>query len=217
MKAFDDLSELPFAAALRPFEDEEWGRDGEHDAVHVDGVTLENIEAPYSRFLECAFTKTAFEGGRLRGARFGDVWLREVRLVGTEMMETGWQDAAFAASVLAGVQAFGAALRRVVFSGCKLDSVNLRGATLTDVEFTDCLLRDVDLAGATIKRASFRGCTLRGVELTGAKLHQVDLRGAELGLSGGHESLRGAIIDSVQLLDLAPALAQSIGITVRDA
>jgi uncharacterized protein YjbI with pentapeptide repeats len=216
VKAFDDLSELPFASDLSPFEGE-WELDGDYDAAHFDGLTLENVAAPHSRFLECAFTKTAFEGGRLRGARFGDAWLREVRLVGTEIMETGWQDAAFVSSVLAGVQAFGASLTRVVFQSCKLDSVNLRGASLTEVEFADCLLRDVDLSGATIKRASFRGCTLRDVDLTDAKLYKVDLRGAELGLSGGHESLRGTIIDSVQLLDLAPALADSIGITVRDS
>lgn len=216
MKAFDDLSELPFAADLSPF-DGEWVLDGEYDTAHFEGLTLENVAAPHSRFLECAFTKTAFEGGRLRGARFGDVWLREVRLVGTEIMETSWQDAAFVSSVLAGVQAFGASLTRVAFTGCKLDSVNLRGATLTEVEFADCMLREVDLSGATIKRASFRGSTLREVELDGAKLYKVDMRGAELGLSGGHESLRGAIIDSTQLLDLAPALAESIGITVRDS
>jgi hypothetical protein len=44
----------------------------------------------------------------------------------------------------------------------------------------------------------------------------VDLRGAELGISGGYESLRGATIDSVQLVALAPLLARHLGITVTD-
>lgn len=215
VKAFEDVSELPFADALRPF-DGELGYDGSYDTFLFDGLTLEDVEAPHSHLMECALLRTAVEGGRLRGARFTDVWMRETRLVGTEMMESGWQDSALVASVLAGVQAFGASVQRVVFHGCKLDSVNLRGAKLVDVEFTDCLLRDVDLSGATVRKATFRGSTLRGVDLRAAKLTKADLRGARLELSGGYESLRGAIIDSVQLFDLAPALAAGLGITVTD-
>ena len=37
-----------------------------------------------------------------------------------------------------------------------------------------------------------------------------------LGITGGHESLRGAVISTTQLVDLAPALAHSLGITVKD-
>jgi hypothetical protein len=44
----------------------------------------------------------------------------------------------------------------------------------------------------------------------------VDLRGAELGISGGYESLGGTTIDSVQLVALAPLLARHLGITVAD-
>ena len=36
----------------------------------------------------------------------------------------------------------------------------------------------------------------------------MDLRGAELGITGGYEALRGATIDSVQLVSLAPLLAR---------
>ena len=45
---------------------------------------------------------------------------------------------------------------------------------------------------------------------------KVDLRGAELGITGGYESLRGTTIDSVQLVALAPLLANHLGITVKD-
>jgi hypothetical protein len=37
-----------------------------------------------------------------------------------------------------------------------------------------------------------------------------------LGIEAGYDALRGAIIDSGQLVDLAPALAQALGITVAD-
>lgn len=49
-----------------------------------------------------------------------------------------------------------------------------------------------------------------------AVLERVDLRGAvALDLADGHDSLRGAVIDTRQLLELAPALADALGITVK--
>jgi uncharacterized protein YjbI with pentapeptide repeats len=113
------------------------------------------------------------------------------------------------------VQAFGATLRRVTFSHCKLDSVNWRSAALREVRFVDCLLRDVDFGEATLTEVSFPGSTLDGVHLRGARLSKVDLRGAaSLGIADGVEALRGATIDHGQLLDLAPAFAQALGVTV---
>ena len=51
----------------------------------------------------------------------------------------------------------------------------------------------------------------------------VDLRGATLGGDGvagiraGYDSLRGARIDTLQLMTLAPLLAHHLGIAVEDA
>ncbi len=214
MKPFEDVSQLPFASALVPY-DGEWTPEGGFDAIKVIGQTLTDVDARSARFVECAFGQTTFDGGRLRGARLDEIWLRDVRMIATDLSETEWLDSAYVSSVLAGVQAYGAGLRRVIFQGCKLDSVNLRGARLTEVQFIDCLLRDVDFAGATLVKTGFHGSALRGVTLSRTTLDQVDFRGAELGISAGHESLRGAIIDATQLYDLAPALAKSLGITVR--
>ena len=116
----------------------------------------------------------------------------------------------------AGVQAFSSALRRVRFRGGKLDSVNFRGAVFTDVTFEDCMLRDTDFGGATLLRVGFAGCTLTGADFTKTACTEVDLRGAQLGITAGYESLRGATIDSVQLVALAPYLARHLGITVAD-
>ena len=44
----------------------------------------------------------------------------------------------------------------------------------------------------------------------------MDLRGAALGITAGYESLRGATIDSVQLVALAPLLARHLGLAVTD-
>jgi hypothetical protein len=215
MDPCQELSELPFASALVPH-DGGWWPDETYDAVHVDGGTLIGANAVGSRFMECAFTQVTFDGGSFRQARLSDVWLREVRLVATDLSESDWMDGTFVSTAIAGAQAYNSNLRRVAFRGCKIDSVNFRSAGLIDVVFDDCLLRDVDFAGATLERTRFPGSRLSGVDFTKATLKKVDLRGATLGISAGYDSLRGAIIDSGQLIDLAPTFAQVLGITVQD-
>jgi uncharacterized protein YjbI with pentapeptide repeats len=216
MHPYQELSELPFASALAPH-DGEWWPDETYDAVHVDGGTLAEVSAVGSRFMECAFTQVTFDGGSFRRARLSDVWLREARLVASDLSETDWLDAAFVSTVIAGAQAYNSNLRRVTFKGCKIDSVNFRSATLVDVVFDDCLLRDVDFGGATLERTRFPGCRFSGVDFTKATLKKVDLRGAVLGISAGFDALRGATIDSGQLIELAPTFAQVLGITVQDS
>ncbi len=134
----------------------------------------------------------------------------------TDLAETGWQDTTLTGCALAGVQAFSASMRRVTFRDGKLDSVNFRSGTLTDVRFENCLLRDAEFGGATLRRVSFAGCTLTRADFTKVSCTDVDLRGAALGIAAGYESLRGATIDSVQLVALAPLLARHLGITVAD-
>ncbi|MGD0376130.1 MAG: pentapeptide repeat-containing protein [Streptosporangiaceae bacterium] len=210
-----ELADLPFAAALTP------NRGGlapsaVYDCVHFDQVSFDEPEAASSRFIECAFTTVSFQGGRLQRARFSDVWLRDVRLVTTGLAETEWVNVIVAGSVAAGVEAFGAKLRRVTFRGCKLDSVNFRDAALTEVTFDNCDLRDVDFAGATLTRAAFPGSRLTRTDFSQARMDKTDLRGAELGVIIGQDSLRGAIIAAAQLVYLAPVLAETMGITVSD-
>jgi len=211
----EELSHLPYADVLRAY-DGPWKPDETYDTIHVDGGTVEGMDAAHARFLECAFTQVTFDGGILRRARMNDVWLHETRLVAPDLAESEWLDATLIDCVLAGAEMYGAELRRVVFRGCKLDSVNFREAALTDVRFENCVLRGADFAAAELVRVSFPGCRLSEVELARVTMTKVDLRGAELGIVGGHESLRGAIVSTPQLLDLAPAIAQSLGITVSD-
>jgi uncharacterized protein YjbI with pentapeptide repeats len=212
---WQDLGDLPFAAALAPHA----GRlapSTEYDGVHFDQLSLDEPQAASSRFIECAFTGVSLAGGRLQRARFTDVLMRDVRLVATRLAETQWTDAAVVASMAAGAEAFGAELRRVTFRGCKLDSVNFRGAALTEVTFDNCDLRDVDFAGATLTRAAFPNSRLARIDLTRASMDATDLRGAELGLIIDSTSLRGAIVSTAQLVTLAPVLAETMGITVSD-
>ncbi|HYA52044.1 MAG TPA: pentapeptide repeat-containing protein [Streptosporangiaceae bacterium] len=210
-----ELADLPFAAALQihrgglaPAE--------AYECAHFDQLDLYQPDAAGSRFLECAFTRVSIQEGQLRRARFADVWLCDVRLISTTLAESGWEGAEITGSVAAGAEAFAARLRRVSLRGCKLDSVNFRDAVLADVTFDNCVLSDVDFSGAALTRVVFRDSRLTRTNFTRVTMDEVDLRGAELGITVDPTCLRGAIVTTAQLMDLAPLLAGSMGLTVAD-
>lgn len=209
----DHLADLPYASTLRPHQGE-LGPDEDYEGVHFDGLDLDAPRAPGSRFMECAFTQVTMQDGRLRRARFNDVWLRGVRLTATELSDSNWIDATIIGSVAAGVVAHGSRLRQVTFRGCKLHGVNFRAATLTEVTFEDCMLREADFGGATLRRCQFPGSQLHETDFSQVTLDKVDLRGAELGIIITPGALSGATITPVQLAELAPLLAEHAGLTV---
>nr|WP_221333347.1 pentapeptide repeat-containing protein [Nocardia transvalensis] len=207
---------MPYARFLEIF-DAEPESDTEYESVHIDATTFDEVDARGIRLTESALTAAAFTGGTLRYSRFDDVWLRNVRLIGTNLGQSGWLNAEFVDCALSGAEAVGSQLRRIRFEGCKFESVNLRNAALQDVTFVDCVLRDTDFGEATLTRVSFPGCRLDEVALHGATLHDVDLRGAvSLDITAGIDALKGATVSTVQLFDLAPAFARAAGIIVRD-
>lgn len=211
-----DVTDLPYAHALDPGPSP-LQRDTDYDLRHFSSAEETDVDAGSSRFTECAFESVQFEDVRLRRAKFTDVWLRGARMLTVDFAESEWLDAAVLSSALAGVQGFGAQLRRVVFQRCKLDAVNLRGAYLQEVVFEDCILRDVDLTGAKMLEVSFPGSALRAAKLSKAKLARVDFRDATvLEVVDGYENLRGGIIDSGQAVELAADLAGALGISVQD-
>ena len=190
--------------------------DEEYDGYLFADTAFGDAHAGNCHFLDCEFAGISFDGGRLRKARFTDTRLRDVRFVASDLAETGWLDTTLGGCALAGVQAFSVSMRRVTFRDGKLDSVNFRSGTLTDVMFENCLLRDVEFGGATLQRVSFSGCTLTRADFAKVSCTDVDMRGADLGITAGYESLRGATIDSGQLVALAPLLARHLGIIVTD-
>lgn len=215
MADWQELADLPFASVLEPHAGG-LGRGADYDGVHFDQLSLDEPGAPGATFIECAFTGVSVQGGRLQQARLRDVLLRDVRLVATSLGESHWSDVAVADSLAAGAELFGSQLRRVTFRRCKLDSVNVRGAALTEVTFRDCELSDVDFAGATLTRCAFPGSRLTRADFSRVTMDRTDLRDAELGLIIDQNSLRGAIVSTAQLVQVAPVLAQTMGITVSD-
>ncbi|NKY52109.1 pentapeptide repeat-containing protein [Nocardia vermiculata] len=211
-----DLTDLPYAAALAQL-DEPLAPDEEYRHVLVDGTAVDQIWAGGSEFTESALTNVVCTGGSVQQSRLSEVWMRGVRWIGLDASETRWTDVEIVDSAWSGVVAVDARLRRVRFEGCKFESVNFRAAKLQEVSFVDCVLRDTDFSRAGLRRISFPGSRLEGVALHGAALQDLDLREAvTLDLIGDIGALKGAVITTGQLMDLAPAFARAAGIIVND-
>lgn len=209
-----ELDDLPFAAHLRPLDDP-LEDEGDYDGALVEGDHSHGA-VRNARFSECALRAARLTGTDFTATRFADSWLRNTDLTATALLETNWQDVELVESTLAGAELIGARLRRVTFDGCKLDGANLRGAQLREVTFRDCVLRDVDLSGAKLTGVTFPGSRVQ-LALRGTVMEKVDLReAASITVTEGVPSLRGAIISQTQLFELAPLLAASVGLLVRD-
>ncbi|GAA4579435.1 hypothetical protein GCM10023194_05080 [Planotetraspora phitsanulokensis] len=211
-----ERADLPFAPHLEPHTGG-LVSSGDYDTALFDGNVFDEPEAGHARFIECAFSGAVFTGGRYRRARLSDVWMHSVRWVGADLGETTWLDAEVIASALAGIQLFGAELTRVVFHDCKLDSVNFRGATLREVSFVNCRMVEVDFAGATLAEVTFPGSLLEGTRFDKARMSKVDFtQAAGLGMKDGYDALAGATISGGQLIEMAPMLAETLGIRVAE-
>jgi uncharacterized protein YjbI with pentapeptide repeats len=189
--------------------------DGDFDAEVFTG-DLTGQDAGSARFLECRFEECDLTELRAPRARFADTTLYAVRGAGVDLAESEWLDCVVSGARLGAVQLHGSELRRVRVEGGKIDYLNLRGANLREVVFVDCVLTEPDFGAATLQQVTFDGCRLVGPDFNQAQMKAVDLSGAHLAAPRGLASLSGATISRLQLLDLAPALADQLGITVAD-
>lgn len=201
--------------ALRAFAEGELEPDGDYDGVEFRDLDLAGQDGGGALFLDCAVTGCGVTETRLSRARFVDSVLTELRGVGTELAEASLRDVEVVDARLGGVQLHGSVLERVVVRGGKIDYLNLRKARLKDVVFEGCVLVEPDFGQAVLERVEFVGCVLKGADFSGVRLKDVDLRdAAEVDILRGIDSLAGAVISASQLMDLAPAFAAEVGVSV---
>ncbi len=202
--------------ALHPARSADLHPGADFDALAFDGLTAEEADADGARFLECRFSDCQFGSFRLRRSTLSGCVLEDVRTPVLDAADSTWREVAVRRGRLGAFIAPGVDLLRVTVDGGRLDYVNLRGANLTQVQFLDCRIAELDVGAAQLAQVRFRGCQLDRLVLTAAALQDVDLRGAQLAAVDGVDRLAGAVLTPEQLVQVAPALAASMGIRVAD-
>ena len=138
----------------------------------------------------------------------------------TDFSSTSMTDGAFNRTEFINCRMSGAdfgktSLHDVVFRGCKLDMANMRFTDIRRAKFVDCTLVEADFLGATMQDVVFESCVLERTIFDRVKCKRVDLRTSQLIEISGWGSLKGAIIDDIQLMSVAPYLAHELGIAVK--
>jgi uncharacterized protein YjbI with pentapeptide repeats len=180
------------------------------------GLDLAGSDANAARLLECVLVDCRLDGVLLGGARVLGSELSELRATTLGAVRSTWRDVTMTGCRFGAFDATSSSLTDVRISGGKFDFMNLRGATMTRVVVEDCLIGELHLAGASLRTVRFADCRIDSLEMRNATAAELDLRGADLRVVDGVEHLRGARISEAQLQQLAPALAEHVGLLVGD-
>ncbi|MFN8518082.1 MAG: pentapeptide repeat-containing protein [Chloroflexota bacterium] len=152
----------------------------------------------------------------LRSARVVDSHVQDGFATALPASRSAWRGVRLERMRIGSAELFDTDLVSVALRASKVDDLNARGARWTDVLLEDCVVATLDLAGATLRRIAFQRCRIGTLEVSGTTCTHVDLRTTSIGHVNGLEGLRGATIDTGQLIELAPALARNLGIVVAD-
>jgi uncharacterized protein YjbI with pentapeptide repeats len=180
------------------------------DAVPTSTLALDDDgEAHGLRVVDARHAGESFQRSRLV-----DVDLVRCDLSGCDFSESVWQRVRLVDCRASSIDLSQSTLGHVTFEDCRLDDANLRLARLHNVRFRTSMLGAADFIGAQIEDVAFDGCDLAGADFTSARGSAVDLRRARLDGLVGIGALAGATIAFDQLIGLAPALAQALGLHI---
>lgn len=189
---------------------------GEAEGLSFEGQELVGEDISGGSFVECSLQNLYVMDSDLSAVTIAETWIRGLNAPHLSAPRSSWRDVLLTGSRIGAADLYDGVLDSVHIQGSKLDLVNLRGAKLSDVVFENCTIGELDLAGCSTKRVQFIGCQVETFAATQASFAHVDLTGAELSRIIGIDSLRGAVISPMQLSELAPSLAEHLGLTVLE-
>ena len=192
------------------------GTDVLHPEARLDGLEIRGDasggDATGARLVECRLVDVVADDARWASLRLVGCQVDGLRASEVGLSACVWREVAIEGGRVGALVAPGARLTRVRLRGVRVDYLNLRGAELVDVRLEDCEVGGLDLLGARVTRLDLPGSRVGAVTVREAALRDVDLSEGRLGPVDGVRNLSGATVSHGQLLDLAPALADSLGI-----
>ncbi len=192
----------------------------------VGGSSYQNVRAEGSDLAEADLPNVSFDAARLKGIDWSRAKLKKLdvmdasfnacQLVAADCVGASMHRITIEDSRLTGIKLYESELRDAVISDSKCDLATFRFTKFVRVCFKECDLREADFQGATFEHVSFERCQLADVEFSGISAKGLDLRSSDIVGIRGIASLKGAVIDSLQLALLAPHLAAEVGLKVQD-
>lgn len=184
------------------------------EGVAFGDLDIVDLRLPDLTLEECTIDRWAAGNAELGGLRARDVTVGVLDAPVLRAARSSWHRVRVDSGRVGSADLAASRLDEVELVGMKLGFVNLRGATVADLLVRDCTIDELDLGGATLSRVAFEGCRIRTIAGVPDRAEHLDLRGASLERVDPVEGLRGAVISSDQVYDLAPLLAAAAGLRV---
>ena len=200
-------------------------RDGEADELTAGEMVedLELVEADLSggdlsalTLLSCRFSEVFANDTDLAAARLVDCRLERLSATYLHSPRSTWRTVELVDSRIGAWELYDADVESLLMEDCRLGFTNLAGTTVRDLLIRATRIDELDLSGIDAQRVRFEDCRVGTLRLHGGSLSDVDLRGLEMRTVSGVGSLAGATINGQQLSELAPLLAQHLGLRVTD-
>jgi len=200
-------------------------RDGEADEFAAGEMVedLQLVEADLSgadlsalSLLSCRFSEVFANDTDLAAARLVDCRLERLSATYLHSPRSTWRTVELVDSRIGAWELYDADVESLLIEDCRLGFVNLAGTAVRDVLIQGTRIDELDLSGIDARRVRFEDCRVGTLRLHGGSLSDVDLRGLEMRTVNGVGSLAGATVSSGQLSELAPLLAQHLGLRVTD-
>ena len=200
-------------------------RDGEADELTAGEMVedLDLVEADLSggdlsalTLLSCRFSEVFANDTDLAAARLVDCRLERLSATYLHSPRSTWRTVELIDSRIGAWELYDADVESLLIEDCRLGFTNLAGTTVRDLLIRATRIDELDLSGIDAQRVRFEDCQVGTLRLHGGGLSDVDLRGLEMRVVSGVGSLAGATINGQQLSELAPLLAQHLGLRVTD-
>ena len=166
--------------------------------------------------LSCRFSEVFANDTDLAAARLVDCRLERLSATYLHSPRSTWRTVELVDSRIGAWELYDADVESVLIEDCRLGFANLAGTAVRDVLIRATRIDELDLSGIDAQRVRFEDCRVGTLRLHGGSLSDIDLRGLEMTVVNGVGSLAGATISSGQLSELAPLLAQHLGLRVED-
>ncbi len=204
--------ELP---ELSPFAADWLETGGDYDGLAFEDLDLGGQVALGASFRECRLARCGLDAVGLARTSWSACVLEDVHGVTVDAADSTWREVVVREARIGALSAPGASWTHLRLRGGKIDYLVLAGGRLRDVVIEDCVVGELDLAGAEVRNLAVRGGMVELLDVNAARLARLDLRRTRLGTVRGVGGLHGAVMAPDQLLDLAPLLADHIGIRVE--
>lgn len=172
-----------------------------------------DVDLAYADLDQCVLSADA-ENIDLTGATVVDVDAADVRATSVVLRNANVRRVRISGGRIGTLDLSGTRVSELTLRDLRVDYLTFGGAKAQDVIISDCRIRALDMPQSELTRLAFERTHADEVDTAGMRASDVDVRGLEAQAYLDTNSLRGTIMNLMQVEQLASAFARSAGIRV---